>query len=80
MIIQIQLLPPPLPLLLPPNKSPKPPPLPPHPPHNTSKRIIQIQEFEPELLLLLQPHGPPPQFVAAKSLILIPPNKIFTLK
>ena len=56
-------------ILLHPELPPHPPslkqnPLPPHPPQQRSRSIIQIQ------LLLLSPHEhPPPQFVAAKSLI-----------
>lgn len=69
----------------PPNKPPKPLPHP-HPLSPLNKRskiIIQMQEFDepkepPHPLLHPHPHPvpqPPPQVVAAKSLILIPPGK-----
>lgn len=47
----------------PPNKPPNPPPL---PPQQHNKRIIKIK--------LPPSHAPPPQFVAAKSLITFPPK------
>ncbi len=51
-------------------------PLPPHPPlQNNNKRIIHIQELLPFLPLLSHPH---PQFVAVKSLIIIPPYIDYT--
>ena len=79
--IQLQLLlplshPQPLPpKKLPPPKSPHPPSL---PPHKQERIKIQIRILHPQLSpsCLPVPH-PHPQFVAAKSLILFPPGKIF---
>lgn len=49
--------------------------VPPHPPPQQSRRIMMSQQEEPQPLPSLQ-EQPPPQFVADKSLIVLPP-KIF---
>jgi len=69
----------PQPLLVPPKIPPPQPPL--LPPQQLSKRMIQIQLQHPlpppkiEELLLQELH---PQFVAVKSLIVVPPSFIYT--
>lgn len=58
----------------------RPPPLP-HPPQQNNRRMIQIQlpPISPPLLLPHPQLFPQPQFVAVKSLIVLPPSFVYGL-